>query len=66
MNIEYLMNDFRERAVKLEQAAYADSSDPTWGIELFYCAKAVQVTAEYIARLSSRCPDLQTPCPEDS
>jgi len=65
MNLEFLMNDFRERAAKLEQAAYADSSDPTWGIELCYCAKAVQVTAKYIARLSRRCSNLQEQYPEE-
>jgi len=66
MNLEFLLNDFKKRAVKLEQVAYADSSDPAWGIKLCYCAKDIQITAKYIARLSKRCPTLQAPCPEEA
>jgi len=65
MNLEFLMSDFKERAAKLEQVAYADSSDPAWGIKLCYCAKDVQITAKYIARLSRRCKNLQEHYPED-
>jgi len=66
MNLEFLMNDFKERSAKLERVAYADSSDPAWNVELFYCAKAVQITAKYIARLSRRSSSLQAPYPEES
>lgn len=62
MTLESLLNDLRERVAKLELAAQAHDVNPEWArpSSLWECAKQVQVTAKYIARLSKHCPTLRT------
>ncbi|WP_103035208.1 hypothetical protein [Castellaniella caeni] len=64
MTLDFLLNDLKERVAKLEQAAQAHDANPSWDQpgSLWECAKRVQVTAKYIARLSKHCATLRTNC----
>jgi len=63
MNLAFLLDDLKLRVAKLEQAALAHEADPD-SPALWYCAKDVQVTAKYIARLSERCRTLLEQAPQ--
>jgi len=62
MTLDFLLKDLKERVAKLEQAARTHDVNPAWDQpdSLWECAKRVQVTAKYIARLSKQCPTLHT------
>jgi len=62
MNLGYLLIKFGDQVTALTQAVQAHDTDPEWATRLWYCAKDVQRTAKWIARLSKRCPTLDADC----
>jgi len=67
MNLEFLLNDFRERSADLEQAAreHDTHSMGVIGNGLHMHAKRLRMTLKWIMRLSKHCPTLTAKRPDD-